>query len=58
VIQTSSNAGRHPWKALVLLLGLPLLVFWRSNFFYIIDDWTASAFPLAHYYWAVLAQGP
>lgn len=51
MIQTSSNAGRHPWKALVMVLGLSLLVFRRSNFFYIIDDWTAPAFPLAHYYW-------
>jgi len=33
-------------------------VFWQFNFFYIIDDWTASAFPLANFYWAVLAQGP
>lgn len=37
----SSSSRVHPLTALALLLALPLLVFWRSGFFYIIDDWTA-----------------
>ncbi len=41
VNQPASPAGLHLWKALLLLLALPLLVFWRPNFFYVIDDWTA-----------------
>ncbi|MCL4502546.1 MAG: hypothetical protein M1438_11965 [Deltaproteobacteria bacterium] len=30
----------HPLLAALLLVALPVIVFWRSNFFYIIDDWT------------------
>ncbi len=33
--------GRYLLKALALLLAVPLLLFWRLHFFYIIDDWTA-----------------
>ena len=29
-----------PLIAALLLLALPVIIFWRSNFFYIIDDWT------------------
>ena len=28
-------------KALVLLLAIPVLLYWRASFFYILDDWTA-----------------
>ncbi len=30
-----------PLIAALLLLTLPVIIFWRSGFFYIIDDWTA-----------------
>ena len=33
--------GLYLLKALVLLLAVPVLLFWRPYFFYIIDDWTA-----------------
>ncbi len=36
-----SPGSRRHLKALVLLLAVPVLVFWRPGFFYIIDDWTA-----------------
>jgi hypothetical protein len=36
-----SPGSRHHLKALVLLLAVPVLVFWRPGFFYVIDDWTA-----------------
>lgn len=32
---------QHPWTVLVLLLSLPVAIFWRPGFFYIWDDWTA-----------------
>lgn len=31
----------HPWLAALPLLALPVLIFWRPVFFYIMDDWTA-----------------
>jgi hypothetical protein len=31
----------HSWKAALLLLAVPVLIFWRPIFFYILDDWTA-----------------
>ena len=49
-----SPPGLHPWKALVLLLVLPLLVFWRLNFFYIIDDWTALIQMVEYPFWKYL----
>ncbi len=36
-----SPASIHPFKALVLLLAVPLLFYWRPFFFYMLDDWTA-----------------
>jgi hypothetical protein len=54
VTQPSSPAGRPPWKALLLLLALPLLVFWRSNFFYVIDDWTALIQMVEYPFWKYL----
>ncbi len=31
----------HPLKVALLLLAVPVLIFWRPIFFYIMDDWTA-----------------
>ena len=36
-----SPGSRQHLKALVLLLALPVLIFWQAGFFYILDDWTA-----------------
>ena len=30
-----------PLLVLLMLLALPVIIFWRPGFFYIIDDWTA-----------------
>ena len=36
------HPGNRPHlKALVLLLAIPVLLYWRAHFFYILDDWTA-----------------
>jgi hypothetical protein len=43
----------QPWQALVLLLAVPVAIFWRPTFFYVIDDWTALLqmvqYPFAKY---------
>jgi hypothetical protein len=31
----------HPLLVLLVLLALPVIIFWRPVFFYILDDWTA-----------------
>ena len=31
----------HPILVLLMLLALPVIIFWKPGFFYIIDDWTA-----------------
>jgi hypothetical protein len=36
----ASSPG-HPFLAFLVLLALPVIIFWRSTFFYILDDWTA-----------------
>jgi hypothetical protein len=38
--QTKPSA-RHDLKVALLLLAVPVLIFWRPIFFYILDDWTA-----------------
>ncbi len=43
----------HPFWVLLLLLAVPVVVFWKPIFFYVIDDWTAliqmSDYPLGRY---------
>jgi hypothetical protein len=34
-------APAHPLLVLLVLLALPVIIFWRPVFFYILDDWTA-----------------
>ena len=34
-------APGHPLLVLLVLLALPVIIFWRPGFFYVIDDWTA-----------------
>ncbi|HEX9882714.1 MAG TPA: hypothetical protein VGA79_01995 [Desulfobaccales bacterium] len=34
-------SARHDLKVALLLLAVPVLIFWRPIFFYILDDWTA-----------------
>ena len=34
-------AAWHPILVLLVLLAVPVIIFWRPGFFYIIDDWTA-----------------
>lgn len=36
----ASSPG-HPFLAFLVLLVLPVIIFWRPAFFYILDDWTA-----------------
>jgi hypothetical protein len=31
----------HPFLVLLVLLAVPVIIFWRPVFFYILDDWTA-----------------
>ena len=31
----------HPLLVLLILLAVPVIIFWRPGFFYVIDDWTA-----------------
>jgi hypothetical protein len=31
----------HPLLVLLVLLAMPVIIFWKPNFFYILDDWTA-----------------
>jgi hypothetical protein len=48
---TSSHV--HPLLVLLLLLAVPVVVFWKPIFFYILDDWTAliqmAEYPLGRY---------
>jgi hypothetical protein len=43
----------QPLKAALLFLALPVIIFWRPIFFYILDDWTAliqmTALPFGRY---------
>jgi hypothetical protein len=52
--QPSPPTGRYSWQALALLLALPVLVFWRSDFFYVIDDWTALLQMVEYPFWKYL----
>jgi hypothetical protein len=38
----------HPFLVLLLLLALPVIIFWRPIFFYMMDDWTALI-QITHY---------
>ncbi len=42
--------------AVLLLMALPLLLFWRSGFFYMIDDWTTLIQIVEHPFWPYLVQ--
>jgi hypothetical protein len=43
----------HPVLVLLLLLALPVIIFWKPIFFYMLDDWTAliqiTQYPFAQY---------
>jgi hypothetical protein len=43
----------HPVLVLLLLLALPVIIFWRPIFFYMLDDWTAliqiTQYPFGQY---------
>lgn len=39
--KTLTSLAIHPLTAALMLVALPVIIFWRSNFFYVIDDWTA-----------------
>jgi hypothetical protein len=36
-----TSSHEHPLLVLLLLLAIPVVVFWKPIFFYILDDWTA-----------------
>ena len=38
----------HPFLVLLLLLALPVIIFWKPIFFYMMDDWTALI-QITHY---------
>jgi hypothetical protein len=46
-------ARLHPLLVLLMLLAVPVIIFWRPFFFYILDDWTAliqmTEHPFAQY---------
>jgi len=48
-----SSPQIHPLLVLLLLLAVPVIVFWKPIFFYILDDWTSliqmSEYPLGQY---------
>ena len=48
------GALASPLLAALLLLALPVIIFWRSNFFYIIDDWTTLIHMVQYPFWTYL----
>lgn len=51
-MKARSNNGMELWVA-ALLLALPVLLFWRSGFFFVVDDWSTliqmAQYPFAQY---------
>jgi hypothetical protein len=53
MVRSAALENLAPWKVLGLFVALAVLIFWRSSFFYIMDDWTAliqmAEYPFGRY---------
>lgn len=49
-----ASGTMHHLKVLALLLAVPVLMFWRPTFFYVLDDWTALIQMAQYPFWKYL----